>query len=182
MRFSQCAKEEDLAATQPSHVQHLIDTQPSVVVIRSGKTSAWNIDMASMFSGRARLNLVRLAPRGRRRTRQTLAAAHMTPFIRGYDPFIRGSRIKGVMHATRCEGGHFIRGSRPLVRGSQLENDLTAAAVHARHLLLPVNVLSVPKLEEELGKWEVRWKREFKFSWREAGPPNHHDDKVDSDQ
>jgi len=26
------------------------------------------------------------------------------------------------------------------------------------------------------------WKREFKPPWREAGPPNHHDDKVDSDQ
>ena len=24
--------------------------------------------------------------------------------------------------------------------------------------------------------------REFKVPWREAGPPNHHDDKVDSDQ
>jgi len=27
----------------------------------------------------------------------------------------------------------------------------------------------------------VHWKREFKLPWREAGPPNHHDDKVDSD-
>jgi len=26
------------------------------------------------------------------------------------------------------------------------------------------------------------WKREFKLPWREAGPPYHHDDKVDSDQ
>ena len=26
------------------------------------------------------------------------------------------------------------------------------------------------------------WKREFKLPWREAGPPNHLDDKVDSDQ
>ena len=26
------------------------------------------------------------------------------------------------------------------------------------------------------------WKREFKLPWREAGPPNNHDDKVDSDQ
>ena len=26
------------------------------------------------------------------------------------------------------------------------------------------------------------WKREFKFPWREAGPPNHLKDKVDSDQ
>jgi len=25
-------------------------------------------------------------------------------------------------------------------------------------------------------------KREFKLSWREDGPTNHHDDKVDSDQ
>jgi len=25
-------------------------------------------------------------------------------------------------------------------------------------------------------------KREFKLPWREAGPPNHLDDKVDSDQ
>jgi len=24
--------------------------------------------------------------------------------------------------------------------------------------------------------------KEFKLPWREAGPPNHHDDKVDSDQ
>ena len=23
---------------------------------------------------------------------------------------------------------------------------------------------------------------EFKLPWREAGPPNHHDDKVDSDE
>jgi len=26
------------------------------------------------------------------------------------------------------------------------------------------------------------WKREFKLPWREAGPPHHHDDEVDSDQ
>jgi len=31
-----------------------------------------------------------------------------------------------------------------------------------------------------LGK--ATWKREFKLPWREAGPPNHHDNKVDSDQ
>ena len=38
----------------------------------------------------------------------------------------------------------------------------------------------------EVGPWEGRckatWKREFKPPWREAGPPNHHDDKEDSDQ
>jgi len=25
-------------------------------------------------------------------------------------------------------------------------------------------------------------KKAFKLPWREAGPPNHHDDKMDSDQ
>ena len=29
---------------------------------------------------------------------------------------------------------------------------------------------------------EYIWKREFKLPWREAGPLNHHDDIVDSDQ
>jgi len=32
------------------------------------------------------------------------------------------------------------------------------------------------------GRCQATWKREFKLLWREAGPPNHHDDKVDSDQ
>ena len=26
------------------------------------------------------------------------------------------------------------------------------------------------------------WKGEFKLPWREAGPPDHHDDEVDSEQ
>jgi len=32
------------------------------------------------------------------------------------------------------------------------------------------------------GRCKATWKRKFKLAWREAGPPNHHDDKVDSDQ
>ena len=32
------------------------------------------------------------------------------------------------------------------------------------------------------GRYKATWKREFKHPLREAGPPNHHDDKVDSDQ
>ena len=32
------------------------------------------------------------------------------------------------------------------------------------------------------GRCKATWKREFKLPWREAGPPNHLDDKVDSDQ
>ena len=32
------------------------------------------------------------------------------------------------------------------------------------------------------GRYKVIWEREFKLPWREAGPPNYLDDKVDSDQ
>jgi len=32
------------------------------------------------------------------------------------------------------------------------------------------------------GACTATWEREFKIPWREAGPPNHYDDKVDSDQ
>ena len=28
---------------------------------------------------------------------------------------------------------------------------------------------------------KATWERKFKLPWREAGPPNHHDDEVDSD-
>jgi len=42
------------------------------------------------------------------------------------------------------------------------------------------NILARMSLYE--GRCRATWKTEFKFPWREAGPPNHHDDKVDSDQ
>jgi len=29
---------------------------------------------------------------------------------------------------------------------------------------------------------QCAWNREFRLPWREAGPPYHHDNKVDSDQ
>ena len=31
------------------------------------------------------------------------------------------------------------------------------------------------------GRCKATWNREFKFPWREAGPPNHLNDEVDSD-
>ena len=41
-----------------------------------------------------------------------------------------------------------------------------------------------PLLRQHLSQpWKVfPLKREFRLPWREAGAPNHHDDKVDSDQ
>ena len=32
------------------------------------------------------------------------------------------------------------------------------------------------------GRCKATWKREFKLSWSEAGPPNRQDDNVDLDQ
>ena len=34
----------------------------------------------------------------------------------------------------------------------------------------------------DFGRCKATWKKKFNLSWREAGPPNHLDDKVDSDQ
>jgi len=36
--------------------------------------------------------------------------------------------------------------------------------------------------ENDENEVELPWHGEFKLPWREAGPPNHLDDKVDSDQ
>ena len=34
----------------------------------------------------------------------------------------------------------------------------------------------------KVAKCKASWEREFKIPWCEAGPPNHLDDKQDSDQ
>jgi len=42
-----------------------------------------------------------------------------------------------------------------------------------------------PLQSKEIEKEDIRkatWKKGFKLPWREAGPPNHHEDQVDSDQ
>ena len=39
-----------------------------------------------------------------------------------------------------------------------------------------------PALLDRLERCKATKKSEFKPPWREAGPPNHHNDKVDSDQ
>ena len=51
----------------------------------------------------------------------------------------------------------------------------------------PSGVQSLPEYHSYMFRvgWMLpalkRTAREFKLPWREAGPPNHHDDKVDSD-
>jgi len=69
--------------------------------------------------------------------------------------------------------------------------------IRSPSFLVNLQVALVAKLLEALfpaGVWQLMrvvhlgWstyharKREFKLPWREAGPPNHHDDTVDSDQ
>ena len=41
--------------------------------------------------------------------------------------------------------------------------------------------LAVPHVPVD-GRCKPTWKRKSKLPWREAGPPNHLDDQVDSDQ
>ena len=47
------------------------------------------------------------------------------------------------------------------------------------------NGVSSKKLEDlqtrKVDRCKATCKREFTLAWREAGPPNHHDDEVDSD-
>ena len=31
------------------------------------------------------------------------------------------------------------------------------------------------------GRCKATWKKKFNLPWREAGPPNYHEDKVESD-
>jgi len=54
------------------------------------------------------------------------------------------------------------------------------------HVQLDEEARSLPlRLPPPLNHLVPKWMcvgREFKLPWREAGPPNHRDDKVDSDQ
>ena len=47
---------------------------------------------------------------------------------------------------------------------------------------LGLSVFEFRAISHKEGGCEATWRRKFKFPWREAGLPNHHDDKVDSDQ
>jgi len=47
--------------------------------------------------------------------------------------------------------------------------------------LVPLPIHQGDRVQHPLA-CKATWKREFQLPWREASPPNHHDDKVDSDQ
>ena len=48
-------------------------------------------------------------------------------------------------------------------------------------MLVSIIVLQGKSRYLEEGRCKATWEREFKLQWREAGPPYHHDDDVDSD-
>jgi len=90
--------------------------------------------------------------------------------------------------ATRagCPWGHIPKGGWPLLRGGgpissfwMFQPKPSASPPQIGGLLENDNPVQIPAEE---GRRKATWKREFKLPWREAGPPNHHDDKVDSDQ
>ena len=45
---------------------------------------------------------------------------------------------------------------------------------------VPPSSSSVSRVHYD-GRYKATWKKKLKPPWREAGPPNHVDDKVDSD-
>ena len=47
-----------------------------------------------------------------------------------------------------------------------------------------IQKLSAQRVNFDLqeGRYKATWKMEFKLSWREAGPPNHPGDTVNSDK
>jgi len=60
--------------------------------------------------------------------------------------------------------------------------DFEKAPAAAEWLILFFGMISSGMVGRQEGRWKTTWKREFKLPWREAGPPIHHDDKVDSDR
>ena len=50
-------------------------------------------------------------------------------------------------------------------------------AVPAKVMSLMISCTCEPRPPHfQEGRCKATWKREFKLPWREAGPPNHHDD------
>ena len=89
----------------------------------------------------------------------------------------------------RLRGGLVFKAHR-LVYHSTLGLRVIKKKGHARECAVARALGALELLDREVGGLPLRvqrdrvqlWEREFKLPWREAGPPNHHDDDVDSDQ
>ena len=98
----------------------------------------------------------------------------------------RGGSVSMVPPLSHCVAGP-AAAEAPLARGARCEiTGLGSESIHnGKRCVLMVPEASgswqVPPSAQE-GRCKAAWKREFKLPWREAGPLNHHDDIVDSDQ
>ena len=79
-----------------------------------------------------------------------------------------------------------IRWSRRTQRASRKPTPTTPRRTASRRALGPTFRPAVATLRyiyplyRKVDRCKATWKRECRLPWREAGPPNHHDDKVDS--
>ena len=72
------------------------------------------------------------------------------------------------------------RANSAQLRQSRPESGLGLSHFRVKDVLKKSCSLLAGRVQE--GRCKATWKREFKLPWRAAGPPNHPDDKVDSDQ
>ena len=94
-----------------------------------------------------------------------------------YPPCFGDATTSGTM-AIRCVGEP-VASLRVWRRTNRVQNN-DHTTPNGDHVV-PIRCVGMV-IPDEMCQ-EVRcWGREFKLSWREAGPPNHHDDKADSDQ
>ena len=78
-------------------------------------------------------------------------------------------------------GFRFVGFGRPPVGDTFDQVALAGSKVCRSLTTCPVPPPDTSPVQQE-GRCKATRKREFKLRWREAGPPNHHDDKVDSVQ
>ena len=88
--------------------------------------------------------------------------------------------VRECVRERERERGYLVLGV--LVFVLALAFDLLAAPVLAEDEALLALALREGASVCEEGRCKATWKSEFKLPWRVTGPPNHHDDKVDSDQ
>jgi len=98
------------------------------------------------------------------------------------------SRLQRISRA-QCSKLLFINQARGLSPGPVAKLYGTGRSYHGigQEGGLSCEVRLLPRLPRrerclQEGRCKASWKREFKLPWREAGPPDQHDDTVDSDQ
>ena len=93
-----------------------------------------------------------------------------------------------VMHVSHLLGGGDLASVRTRKKMRPQHTALVSAECRVREVVCVwvsgesfVGGCAVYGSEVEEGRCKATWKREFELPWCEAGPPNHHDDEVNSD-